>query len=232
MRAGGEAVNQRNRAGRVAEVEQNGLRTQPEGETGAGAGVREAKYQRILAAAVEVIAENGFANSRVAEIAARAGVADGTIYLYFKNKDQILMAALDDAFVSFLAAARERLQHLEGADEQLKAIIHLHLEALAANRPLAVVLQTELRQSAKFLAEFSQRQLRSYLELIRDVVREGQSRGTFRKSFSEGLAVSVLFGAMDDVVTAWVLSERSYDLSAMAEGIYDVIVHGISGERA
>ncbi len=100
---------------------------------------REEKYQQILSAAVEVIAENGFANSRVSEIAARAGVADGTIYLYFKNKDQILMAALDERVRFFPTSRAGAAATYEAADEKLKMVIHLHLEAMGANRALAVV---------------------------------------------------------------------------------------------
>jgi TetR/AcrR family fatty acid metabolism transcriptional regulator len=189
---------------------------------------REAKYRRILEAAVEVIAENGFANSRVSQIAARAGVADGTIYLYFKSKDQILMTALDDAFERFLQTARTEVSGMTDVREKLKAVIRVHLHTMGAHRALAVVLQTELRQSAKFLAEFSQRQLRSYLELIRDIIKEGQGQGVFRSSVSDRLAVSCLFGALDDVVTAWVLSDKEYDLAPMSEGIYDLFLNGMT----
>lgn len=195
------------------------------------AGLREAKYRRILDAAVEVIAEKGFANSRVSEIAAQAGVADGTIYLYFKSKDQILMTALDDAFATFLENARTEVAPMTDVREKLLAVIRLHLRTMAGNRALAVVLQTELRQSAKFLVEFSQRQLHSYLKLLRDIIKEAQMQGIFRAAVSDRLAVSCLFGALDDVVTAWVLSDREYDLAPMAEGIYDLFLHGMATER-
>jgi TetR/AcrR family fatty acid metabolism transcriptional regulator len=193
--------------------------------------LREAKYRRILDAAVEVIAEKGFANSRVSEIATRAGVADGTIYLYFKSKDQILMTALDDAFARFLENARAEVGHMTDVREKLRMVIRLHLETMASNRALAVVLQTELRQSAKFLAEFSQRQLHSYLKLLQDIIKEGQTKGVFRSTVPDRLAVSCLFGAVDDVVTAWVLSDREYDLLPMADGIYDLFLHGMVAER-
>jgi TetR/AcrR family fatty acid metabolism transcriptional regulator len=191
-------------------------------------GGREGKYRQILEAAVEVIAENGFANSRVSQIAARAGIADGTVYLYFKSKDQILMAALDDAFSRFVARAREETSHVSDAAEKLRVVLRLHLKAMSENRALAVVLQTELRQSAKFLAEFSQRQLRSYLQLLRDIIKEGQNAGILRKNIPDRLAVSCVFGALDDVVTAWILSDREYDLTPMADGICDLFLNGMA----
>src|ERR1051326_4552228 len=113
------------------------------------------KHQRILDAAIEVIAEHGFFHSRVAEIADRAGVADGTIYLYFKNKDELLMAAIDSAFHRFIQRARTSLEQMTNPREKLRRMAFLHLEALGSNRSLAIVLQTELRHGAKFLGQFS-----------------------------------------------------------------------------
>ena len=188
----------------------------------------QGKYQQILRAAVEVIAENGFANSRVSVIAARAGVADGTIYLYFKSKDQILMAALDDAFKGFLEKARAETATVSDPLLKLGAVIDLHLRAMSHNRALAVVLQTELRQSAKFLAEFSQRQLRSYLQFLKDIISEGQSTGVFRNDIPANVAVSCLFGALDDVVTAWVLNEKGYDLPKVGSAIRDLFLNGVA----
>ncbi|MGH9650107.1 MAG: TetR/AcrR family transcriptional regulator, partial [Terriglobales bacterium] len=168
------------------------------------------KYQRILEAAVVVIAESGYFRARVTDIAARAGVADGTIYLYFKNKEQILMAAIDSAFAGFLQRARAELETIGEPRERLLALARLHLEGLGANRSLAVVFQTELRQSAKFLAQFSHRRLVEYFDLIRAVVRQGQEAGVFRRDLSDKIAANCFFGALDEMVTSWVLSEHDY----------------------
>src|SRR5215467_10177719 len=130
------------------------------------------KYQRILDAAIEVIAEHGFFHSRVAEIAGRAGVADGTIYLYFKNKDELLMAAIDSAFHRFIQRARTAMAQIPEPREKLRRIAFLHLDGLGNNRNLAIVFQTELRHSLKFLSEFSHNLLVEYFDLIKGVVRE------------------------------------------------------------
>ena len=185
------------------------------------------KYQRILDAAIEVIAKKGFHNSRVSEIAEQAGVADGTIYLYFKSKEQILMTALDTAFQSFLARARRELAGTDSPAIRLRKLAALHLSSLERNRSLAVVLQTELRQSAKFLAEFSQRDLKNYFNLIREVVREGQQSGIFREDISDKIFAACFFGALDELVTAWVLSERGYDLTAAANPVVDLMFSGM-----
>jgi len=185
------------------------------------------KYQRILDAAIAVIAEKGFHNSRVSDIADRANVADGTIYLYFKSKEQILMAALDSAFQAFFRRAKEELAGSHDAHSKLRILARLHLQALNRNRSVAVVLQTELRQSAKFLAEFSQRELKGYFNLIREIIREGQTAGAIRADVPDKIAAACLFGALDELVTSWVLSSHDYDLAAAADPVVDLLLKGM-----
>jgi TetR/AcrR family fatty acid metabolism transcriptional regulator len=189
------------------------------------------KYDRILDAAIEVIANHGFFHSRVAEIAERAGVADGTIYLYFKNKDELLMAAIDSAFHRFIARAHAALKELSDPREKLRRIAFLQLEALGAKRSLAIVFQTELRHSAKFLSEFSHNMMVEYFDLIKSVLKEGQDAGVFREELSVTVAAHCFFGAIDEIVTTWILYdrelERDYHLSSLADPIVDILLKGI-----
>jgi TetR/AcrR family transcriptional regulator, fatty acid metabolism regulator protein len=185
------------------------------------------KYQRIIDAAIEVIAEKGFHNSRVSDIAERAEVADGTVYLYFKSKEQILMTALDSAFEAFYRRAKQELTASHDAPTQLRVLARLHLRELSENRSLAVVLQTELRQSAKFLKEFSQRELKGYFNLIREIIRKGQQAGSIRPDLSDKIAAACLFGALDELVTAWVLGSRESDLEAAADPMVDLLLSGM-----
>ena len=189
------------------------------------------KYQRILDAAIAVIAEKGYWQARVAEIADRAGVADGTIYLYYKNKEQLLMAAIDSAFDVFLQRARAELAEVPGPRERLRRLALLHLDMLGSNRSLAVVFQTELRHSAKFLAQFSRHHLVEYFDMIRGIVREGQKRGEFRAEMSDKIAANCFFGALDEMVTSWVLSEHDYRLAGAADAVVDVILGGMESHR-
>jgi TetR/AcrR family transcriptional regulator, fatty acid metabolism regulator protein len=189
------------------------------------------KYQRILDAAIEVIAEHGFFHSRVAEIADRAGVADGTIYLYFKNKDELLMAAIDSAFHRFIRRAKAALDQLTDPREKLRRMAFLHLEGLGNNRNLAIVFQTELRHSAKFLGQFSHNLMVEYFDLIKGVLREGQTAGVFRPEMSVTIAAHCFFGAVDEIVTSWILSdrdrERDHQLSSLADSLVSIVLQGV-----
>jgi TetR/AcrR family transcriptional regulator, fatty acid metabolism regulator protein len=189
------------------------------------------KYQRILDAAIEVIAEHGFFHSRVSEIADRAGVADGTIYLYFKNKDELLMAAIDSAFHRFIQSARATLAQTSDPKEKLRRMAFLHLEGLGTNRSLAIVFQTELRHSLKFLGQFSHNLLVEYFDLIKSVVREGQEAGAFRTDISITMAAHCFFGSLDEIVTTWILSDHEkdhdYHLSSLTDSVVSIILKGV-----
>ncbi len=186
------------------------------------------KYQRILDAAVEVIAERGYFHSPVSAIAARAGVADGTIYLYFKSKDDVLRTAIDTNFERFYRQVAVAFETLHEPRAQLEHIACLHLESHAANRSMAIVMQTEVRQSARFIQEFSHHHLVKYIQLVREVVRRGQHEGIFRQDISDGVVAHCMFGAIDEMLSSAVFTGRVYDAKATAAQVVDVLIHGIS----
>lgn len=186
------------------------------------------KYQRILDAAVEVIAERGYFNSPVSAIAKRAGVADGTIYLYFKSKDEVLQTAIDSTFGRFFGQVEERFQALADPRAQLEYIAQVHLESHSINRSMTILMQTEMRQSAQFLARFSHHHLVRYIQMVRDVIRRGQDEGIFRKELSDGVVAHCMFGAIDELLSSAVFTGRTYDARATARQVMDVLLDGIS----
>jgi TetR/AcrR family fatty acid metabolism transcriptional regulator len=185
------------------------------------------KYQRILDAAIAVIAEKGFFTARISDIAARADVADGTVYLYFKSKEEILMKAINAAFDGFMSHARIELAKIDSGAAQLRRLAYLHLEAMGSNRNAAKVFQMELRQSTRFLEEFSHEHMVEYFALVREAIRRGQQNGTFRPDLSDKVAANCFFGSLDEMVTSWVLSGEDYPLAHAAEHVCDVILKGL-----
>jgi TetR/AcrR family fatty acid metabolism transcriptional regulator len=185
------------------------------------------KYQRILEAAVSVFAAKGFHAARVSDVAERASVADGTIYLYFRNKEELLMTAINTAFDAFMSRARSELEAIASPAGKLRRLAQLHLEALGDNRDLAVVFQMELRQSARFLAPFSHEHMIEYFGLVRTAIREGQAQGIFRPELFDKIAANCFFGALDEMVTSWVLDESNYRLSEVADSVADIILLGL-----
>src|SRR5256884_5904370 len=189
------------------------------------------KRAMILRAATRVFARNGYFNSKVADIARAAEVADGTVYLYFKSKDEILHSIFDQNMAEAIAAGRKLIENLDDPREKLRRIADLHLERLGADRDLAVVFQVELRASTKFMEEFSAAGFAEYLGLIRSTFEEGQRAGVFRTELNAKVVSKILFGALDEMATNWILSRRRYKLAPMADQVLDIFLNGVSAER-
>ena len=185
------------------------------------------KRSKILDAATRVFAERGFFNAQVADIARRAGIASGTVYLYFRSKDDVLRSLFDRTMQDAIREGRAALDGVTDPADRLRRIARLHLDRLGRDRDLAVVFQVELRQSTKFMARLSTTQLRDYLGLIRDTIADGQAQGTFRVRVPATLGAKIFFGALDEMATNWILSDRRYALVDDADAVVDVFLHGV-----
>ena len=185
------------------------------------------KREAILRAAIKVFARSGYFNAKVADVAKVAGVADGTVYLYFKSKEEILRSIFDRGIEILIAEARQLIEGVTDPRERLRRIARLHLERLGDDRDLAIVFQVELRGSTKFMAEFSAAGLAEYLSLIRETFVEGQRSGVFRRELNPKIVSKVFFGALDEMATNWILSRRRYKLAPLADAALDIILDGV-----
>ena len=185
------------------------------------------KRDLILRAATKVFAQNGYFQSQVADVARVAGVAAGTVYLYFKSKDDLLVSIFERSMNDVLAEGRAAIAGIGDPAARLGKLAHLHLERLGRDKDLAVVFQVELRQSVKFMERFSETFLQDYFKLIRQAIADGQQSGAFRKDISATTATKIFFGALDETATNWVLSRRKYDLNAEADAVVDLFINGV-----
>ena len=186
------------------------------------------KYDLILRAAIKVFAKNGFFNSKVADVARAAGVADGTVYLYFKNKDDILISIFNDTMTRVLTELKNDLAEISDQREQLRHVAVSHLGRMTRDRNLAIVFQVELRQSTKFMEQFSATKVAEYFDLIGNIISKGQANGLFRSQLNPKIVTKVFFGALDEMATNWILSRKKYDLVAIAEPILDLFFNGVA----
>lgn len=185
------------------------------------------KHDAILRAATRVFARHGFFSAQVADVAREAGVAAGTVYLYFKSKDDLLASIFERTMRAAIDEGRAALSGVTDPLSRLTAIATLHLDRLGRDRDLAVVFQVELRQSTKHMERFSSTLLREYLGIIRGVIADGQAEGVFRRDLKATTVAKILFGALDEMATNWMLSRRRYALAADAHAVIDVLVGGL-----
>ena len=185
------------------------------------------KRERILRAAVDVFARNGYFNAKVAEIAKAAGVADGTIYLYFDGKEDLLTTIFREHTRSYLQSLERALASVRRADDRLRVAIRHHLETLGRDRALAIVSQVELRHSLKYMSLLTHAEVADYLNMIRRIVEQGQKEGVFRRAPHPQLVAKSVFGILDEMVTSWILSEKEHSLPDQAESIADLVLSGL-----
>jgi TetR/AcrR family fatty acid metabolism transcriptional regulator len=184
------------------------------------------KRDAILRAAIDIFAERGYFNAQVADVARAAGVAAGTVYLYFRSKDDLLVSIFERSMREGLAGSRAAIADLPDPPERLRRLARGHLARLGSDRNLAIVFQVELRQSTKFMERFSSTLLRDYLGLIREAIADGQRDGLFRTDINPTSAAKMMFGALDEMATNWILSRRRYSLEADADAVVDLFING------
>jgi TetR/AcrR family transcriptional regulator, fatty acid metabolism regulator protein len=186
------------------------------------------KREAILKAATGVFAQNGYFNSKVSDIARAANIADGTVYLYFKSKEEILHSIFDRNMSEGIAQVKAQLAVCKTPQEKLRCVARLHLARLGADRDLAIVFQVELRGSTKFMEEFSAAGFADYLNLITEIIADGQRDGVFRENVHAKVCAKILYGALDEMATNWILSERNDRLEPMADAVLDIFFHGVT----
>ena len=185
------------------------------------------KYHLILEAAVKVFAEQGFFQSTVSQIAKKAGVADGTIYLYFKNKEDILVQFFSFKTKQVFARFREEVDKADNTIDKLRNLIRRHLEEFQCDRDMAVVYQAETHQSRRLVEEQIKEMSKMYLDIVSEIVEQGQEKGVIRKDLYLGLVKRFILGAVDEVINTWLHSSGKYDLVSMADPLVELFLKGI-----
>lgn len=196
-------------------------------QAGSAKAVIADKHEAILRAAIKTFAQKGYFNTKVADIATEAGIADGTVYLYFKSKEEVLRSVFDRTMEEFIEDGRREISEIAGAKDKLARIAQLHMERLGADRDLAVVFQVELRGSTKFMEAFSAAGFAKYLDIIKKTIEEGQKSGVFRDDLKAIVVAKMFYGALDEMVTNWILSKKTYPLAPMANEVVKVFFGGI-----
>jgi TetR/AcrR family fatty acid metabolism transcriptional regulator len=186
------------------------------------------KPQQIIDAAVRVFARKGYFNSRVSDIAREAGIAAGTIYLYFKTKEDVLVTVFREKMAEFVATLWRAIASEPDAVAKIERLVHMHFEMLEGQPDMAEIVQIELRQGQKFFRGPATQEIGAYFALIASVLEEGVASGRFRRDLPVKVATKMLFGAMDQMATSWVLGKRGYRLVDTAPAVADIFLQGVA----
>ena len=187
------------------------------------------KHEQILRAAIKTFARKGFYNTRISDIAKEANVADGTIYLYFKNKDILLVSLFEESMNQIIQMVNERLSSITDPIEQLRAFIKIHFELIKKDKFLAEVISVELRQSNKFIKEYKNIKFKEYLNIISGIIRDAQAKGLVAKHLMPGIIKRMVFGALDELTLIWVLAgDSKYSIEKLCKDAAEVLINGIA----
>ena len=187
------------------------------------------KHDKIIRAAVKVFAKKGFYSARISDIAKAAKVADGTIYLYFNNKFDILISIFDEEIGKFISQTKKLVEQTDDPRQKIEIFASKHLSMAKENKSLAEIIQMELRQSHKLIKEYRKTIFSEYVDIISAIIRQGQEKGIFRKDIKPGIAKRAFFGALDEMTRLWVLSPKPpYDIEDTAKQISDMFLCGIN----
>ena len=192
---------------------------------------RNNKYHQILEAAVKVFARQGFHQSTVAQIAKEAGVADCTIYLYFKNKDDILVQFFSFRAKQVFESFREAVDQAETSADKLRNLVRRHLTEFQRDRDGAVVYQVETHQNSRLAEAQIKEMSKMYRDLISEIIEHGQQEGTIRKDLYVGLVKRFIIGAVDEVINTWLHADGEYDLVSMADPLVELFMKGIGSPQ-
>jgi len=187
---------------------------------------KTAKRKAIIQAAIETFAEKGFHKTKILDIAYKAEVADGTIYLYFKNKDDLLISALSELFDSILEDMKAKINSLPDNERKLTKFIDLHIELITQNVATARFIAIELRQSQQFYQKYPEfTPLRKYLSFVQELANEAIAKEDIREVDTEALSY-LIFGIVNFVITEWSI-RGNVDLDRMKKSILDMITLGL-----
>ncbi len=185
------------------------------------------KYLKILEAAIRTFSRHGYYRSTVSQIAREAGVADGTIYLYFKNKDDILRSFFDFKTKEVFSRFKQEVDKGRDAIDKLRRLVYSHLNAFEQNREMAIVYEVEAKRRRHLSDDKIREMSNMYQEIVKEIVELGQREGTIREDLSIPLVKQLMVGAIDEVITTWLYSSKKYSLTSMAQPLVDLIIKGI-----
>ncbi len=195
---------------------------------------RQDKRDRIIDAAVQVFADKGYRSARISDIARGAGVADGTIYLYFRNKEDLLLTIFEEKMEKLLDDLGDALSGLQDPLDRMRAYARFHFLQLRTYPALAQVLQVELRQSTRFLHDYRPEKLWQYLSVFEQLVHAGQASGQIHGDVDPFIVKWAFFGALDELSMQWVLSRKRdrFNLDQAADQVVDVFLRGMLATSA
>lgn len=192
----------------------------------------EERTAGILEAARAVFAERGFSDTVMSEIAERAGVVEGSIYRYFRNKRDLMFRMAENWFEEMIKDDESTLNAISGARNQLRFIVHRHLQSIHSHPDLSRLVFQYLRPEADYRDTKLFTLNREYTARVIDVVKFGMQTGEIRQGISPALVRDVIFGSIEHRTWAFLRYEGDFDVEQLADDVVTLVWDGLAGPSA
>jgi TetR/AcrR family fatty acid metabolism transcriptional regulator len=189
----------------------------------------------ILDAALTTFVKHGYHDTKVSDIAANAGVAEGTLYNYFDSKEIMLLALFDEKWGVMIDELKVKVAALRDPNDKLKTMFATVVKLFKKDRELAEIFLVDVKQSSIFLNSYTVNRVVDFIDLIEDILKDGKRQGVYRRDLDTKVAKMVIFGAAQGILLGWVLNESDavtnsdfrYSLARAAVGLRSIFKYGL-----
>ena len=188
---------------------------------------KDIRRQQIIQAAIDVFDKNSFLKASISEIAQKANVAEGTIYQYFKNKEDLFFSIPAQRTEEFCEEFELHLQGIRDALNKIRKLVWYYLYFFKMNPAYARTLMLEMRVSRRFITSKTYGTIKGFGGKVLEIIRDGQEEGCIRKDIDAHLIRELILGILEYKVTRWLLKDEKYDLMEHYEKVCDLIFDGI-----
>jgi len=185
------------------------------------------RRESIIQAAIEVFSKKGFQAAGISEIAQRAGVADGTIYQYFKNKEDLFFSIPIEKTKEFRSQVELHLEGISGALNKIRKFVWYFLYFFKTNPEYGRLLMLEMRVSKSFVKTETYDFLKQSVSSVLDIIAEGQKEGVIRTDVDVYLLRHLILGVLEHMVSRWLLKEAKYDLIEHHQEVSRILIDGL-----
>ena len=185
------------------------------------------KRGRILEAATTAFSKSGYSRTRIQEIARLAGVGDGTIYQYFKNKQEILFTLPMEHTKNLISIHGKPFRDIKDSEFRLIVLTNDYLNFCEVHRDYASIVLMELRYNREFYKAEAYNLFRDFARIFYDIIKDGVARGHFREDVDPYIAVKCIHGVVDHSILSWIMFHEPERLASLSEPICDLILFGL-----
>jgi TetR/AcrR family fatty acid metabolism transcriptional regulator len=190
----------------------------------------EEKRKKILDSATKVFAKMGFSNTRIQDVALEAGIAHGTVYLYFKSKDELFISIFQESLGELIKYADSEIQKKDNAEDKLRRMISLQLDVIEENPDLTKLILIEFPRTGNFLNDNNIDVLANYIDLIGNIISDGIKERIFATNVKIDIVATMIYSAMQGIATRWILDGMNYSLKTIDAEISEIFLKGLKSK--